>query len=334
MSGKRAVKAKNKLRVGFIMDPIGDINLETDTTIVLMLEAQRRGHKVLYFTPKNLWVERGEPRAALNPARVRLPKNPRSSHYSLGRPEQVPLSSLDLLFNRVDPPYTIEYVTMTQILSLVPPPTVVVNRPSGVLSANEKILAMRFPQLMPETLVTHEPKRLLDFLDQIGPKMIVKPLASYGGIGVFVVEKGHSNVRVIIETATKNGTEPVIAQRFLPVHKKGDKRIILLSGEPIGAALRLPPKTDHRANLHSGGRCVKTTITARDHELCAKIGPWLRREGLYMAGIDVVDNYLTEINVTSPTLVQQINQLQGVKLEERIMDYCEYLSESARAVIK
>ncbi|HUT55044.1 MAG TPA: glutathione synthase [bacterium] len=329
MSGKKAARP---LRAGFIMDPIADIVLASDTTFLLMLEAQARGHEVLYCTPADLYVENGAPRAPLCPARVRYPRSAAESHYSLGPETDAPLKSLDLLFNRVDPPYSIEYVTMTQILGLIPPPTVVVNRPSGVLGANEKILALRFPEIMPPTIVTHEPPRLLQFLDRLGGKMIVKPLAAYGGIGVFVVEKNHTNKNVIIETATRGGVEPVVAQQYLPVGKKGDKRVILLAGEPIGAVLRLPAKNDHRANLHSGGRAVKTELTARDRSICRAIGPWLRREGLYLAGIDVVAGYLTEINITSPTLVKQINETQGVKLEARIMDFCEYIAESARAM--
>jgi glutathione synthase len=320
------------LRVGFIMDPIADINLATDTTFLLMLEAQARGHEVLYLTPRDLRVEGGAPLAPLSSARVRYPRSASESHYDLGPARDAPLSSLDLLMNRVDPPYTIEYVTMTQLLGLVPPPTVVVNRPAGVLGANEKILALRFPELMPPTLVTPEPRRLLKFLDRLGGRMIVKPLQAYGGVGVFVVEKGHTNKKVIIETATDGGRVPVIAQQYLPVDKKGDKRVILLAGEPIGAVLRLPGKGDHRANLHSGGRAARTALTPRDRAICQAIGPWLRREGLYLAGIDIVAGFLTEINITSPTLVKQINETQNVKLEQRIMDFCEYLAGTARAM--
>jgi len=318
-----------RLKVGFLMDPIEDINLETDTTFLLMVEAQERGHEVVYMTPDTLRVEGGTPVANLCRASVEYPKSSKDSHFKLGKPAEAPLSSLDLVFNRVDPPYDIEYVTMTQILGLVPQPTVVANRPSGVLSANEKIMAMRFPELMAPTIIDKDLGRLSRFLIECGGKMVVKPLSAYGGVGVFVVEKNHTNKAVILETATKNGTEKVIAQKYLPVTAKGDKRIILLSGEPVGAMLRMPDKKDHRANLHSGGRSVKTKITKRDAQICRAIGPWLKREGIYMAGIDIVAGFLTEINVTSPTPVKQINELDGVKLETRIMEFCEYLSESA-----
>jgi len=325
-------KTNGKLRVGFLMDPIEKVNLETDTTMVLMMEAQRRNHQVLYFTPQDLYVREGRPAARMRSARVRYPRSPRSSHYTLGEEEDSQLSTLHILFNRVDPPYTIEYVTMTQTLGLIPPPTAVINRPSGVLSANEKILAMRFPQLMPRTLVSHRPELLLDFLERLGGEMVVKPLSYYGGIGVFLVEKTHTNARVILETATGGWTVPVVAQERLPVEKDGDKRIILLGGEPIGAMLRMPPKGDHRANLHSGGSSKKAAITDRDREICRAIAPWLRRQGLYLAGIDVISGLLTEINVTSPTLVKQINELDGVAIERRIMDFCQYLHRTSKEI--
>jgi glutathione synthase len=331
---KKRPGSKKRLKVGFFMDPIEKINLETDTTFLLMLEAQRRGHRALYFTPRDLRVENGAPTAPLAPVKVKYPKSPRESHYKLGKAKDTPLARLDLLFHRVDPPYTLEYVTMTQILGLIPPPTVVVNRPGGVLNANEKILAMHFPEIMPPTIVTREPERLDSFLDQAGGKMVVKPVESYGGIGVFVVRKNDTNRKVIIETATQDGAVPVIAQKFLPVNQHGDKRIILLAGEPVGAVMRMPAKSDHRANLHSGGTSKKTTITKRDLEICHTVGPWMRREGLYVAGLDIVAGYLTEVNITSPTLVKQINEAENTRLEERIMEFCEYLSESAKAMKK
>lgn len=331
----RAKKKKGgKLKVGFLMDPIEDINLETDTTLVLMMETQRRGHHVFYLRPEDVWVENGDPLAMMCRAKVRKPASPRSSHYSLGDRQAGSLSSLDLLFNRVDPPYSLEYVTLVQMLGLVSPPTVVVNRPRGVLEANEKILAMHFPGLMPPTIVSQQPERIKEFLAKSGPKIVLKDPGGFGGEGVVVVEKGHTNENVLIETMTKKGKKRVLAQKYLDVARTGDKRIIMLAGEPIGAMLRLPARGDHRANLHSGGRAANTAITQRDLDICKAVGPMLRREGLYLAGLDIVDGFLTEINMTSPTLVQQINRFEGVKLEERIMDFCTYLVDSARAMVK
>ncbi len=329
-----AGKKKSKLSAAFIMDPIEDMNVDTDTTLVIMLEAQRRGHELFYFTQDRLRVEHGRPVASMFPVRVRWPRSTGAKHFTLKEPVDRELSSMDLVFMRKDPPYTIEYVTALQVLHLVPPPTVVINRPRGVLLANEKLMAMHFPELMPATMVSRDPERLLKFLDRAGGKMIVKPVPEFGGLGVFLVEKDHTNKNAIIENATQGGTREVVAQEYLPVEKKGDKRIIMLAGEPIGAVLRMPAKGDHRANVHSGGSVKKTTITDRDGQICKQAGPWLRREGIYIAGLDIVAGMLTEINVTSPTLVQEINRTKGVKLERNIMEFCEYLAASAKAARK
>jgi len=330
MTPGRPKRKGDKLKIGFLMDPIENINLETDTTFVIMLEAQRRKHEICCFTPPDVWVEDGKPKASISSAKVRWPSSSRSTHYTLQPPKDTFLEKLDIVFNRVDPPYSIEYVTALQVLGLVPAPTVVVNRPRGVLLANEKILAMHFHEFMPPTMVTADKEKLMNFLKKCGGKMILKPLEGFGGEGVLLVEKDHTNTGSIIQSMTGGGRKPVVAQKYLPVEKDGDKRIILLAGEPVGAVLRMPPKGDIRANLHSGGKAVKTTITARDREICDAVGPFLRREGLYIAGLDIIAGKLTELNVTSPTLVQQINQFDGVRVEERIMDFCEYLSESAR----
>ncbi len=327
MSAKRNA---DNIKVAFFMDPIEDVNLETDTTFVLMLEAQRRGRSLFYFTPSETYMGAEGPAASLRPAKVRRPKSPGQTHFSLGPARETALLNMDLIFMRVDPPYNIEYVTQAQTLGMIAAPTVVVNRPRGVMLANEKLLAMLFPQLMPPTIITHDLSRLERFLDQAGGKIVVKPLLGFGGEGVMVVEKKHSNRRVILESMTKGGKVQVVAQKFMPVGRSGDKRIILLAGEPMGAVLRLPPSGDHRSNLHSGGKAVKTELTKNDLDICKAIGPFLKREGLYIAGIDVVAGKLTEINVTSPTLVRQINETQGLRIEERIMDFCEYLVLSAR----
>lgn len=295
-----------------------------------MLEAQARKHRLYYFTTREFRIENGVPAAALRPVRVKWPSSPAQSHYSLGKPEERTLSELDLVFMRMDPPYSIEYVSLCQALHLVPPPTMVVNRPRGILLGNEKFLALRFADLMPPTIVTHEPGRLREFLEQVGGKMVLKPLSGFGGEGVLVVDKDHTNREALLALATDNGKTAVLAQKYLPVTSEGDKRIILLSGEPIGAVLRLPRPGDHRANLHAGGSYRRTAITSRDREICARVGAWARREGLWLAGLDIIASRLTEVNVTSPTLVQQINELEGVRLEQRIMDFCEYLCETAR----
>ena len=330
MSKKKAGPGR-KLEIAFFMDPIEKINLETDTTFLLMLEAQARKHRVYYFTPREFRIENGAPAAALRPVRVKRPASPGQSHYSLRPAEERPLSELDLVFMRVDPPYSLEYVSLCQALHLVPPPTVVVNRPRGILLGNEKFLALRFADLMPPTIVTHEIGRLREFLERVGGKMVLKPLAGFGGEGVVVVDKDHTNREALLSLMTDNGKSAVLAQKYLPVTSEGDKRIILLSGEPMGAVLRMPRPGDHRANLHAGGSYRKAAITDRDREICSRVGAWARREGLWIVGLDIIAGHLTEVNVTSPTLVRQINELEGVNLERRILDFCEYLSETARA---
>jgi len=321
---------KESLTVAFCMDPIEDMNLETDTTFIIMLEAQKRGHKILYFTPELMEVEQGRPVAVMSEAMVKWPTKKAPDHYSLSKTKKTGLADTDLIFMRVDPPYDLDYVTALHILAMVQPPTLVVNRPGGLLLANEKMLALRFPELMPPTIVSRRPDKLLSFLEEVGGKMVLKPLPGFGGEGVVVVEKNHTNRKALVQMMTENGKQLVQAQKFLPVNRQGDKRIIMLSGGPIGAVTRMPAKGDHRANLHSGGSYKKAWLTEKDREICKTVGALLKREGLWIAGLDVVAGYLTEINVTSPTLLRQINELEGVKLEENILDFCEYLCRAAR----
>ena len=329
---KRKNQKAEPLRVGFVMDPIEELNLATDTTFLLMLECQYRGYEVYYIDPVDMRVENGDVHAELYRVTMHEVDDDDPDYYSIDAIEDGSLSSFDLIFNRVDPPYDIEYVTMTQMLGLLKPPTMVVNRPAGVLAANEKLLAMRFPELMPETLVTHDPERILAFLEEVGGKIVLKPLDGYGGNNVLVVERNHTNKSAIIDTLSEEGTEAVVAQKWMPVTSRGDKRIILLAGEPIGAVLRMPAEKDHRANLHAGGKARKAAMTKNDLEICKIVGPFLRNQGLFIAGLDIIAGKLIEINVTSPTLIKQINKLDKVKLEERIIDFCEYLVQSARTM--
>lgn len=321
---------KEHLKTAFCMDPIENMSLDTDTTFLIMMEAQKRGHKLMYFTPDRMEIEQGNPVALMAETSVKWPAKTSPSHYSLRKEKKTALADIDLIFMRVDPPYNMDYVTALQTLSMVRPPTVVVNRPRGLLLANEKMLALRFPELMPPTIVTSGRDRIMEFMEEAGGKIVIKPLPGFGGEGVVVVEKNHTNREALVQLMTDNGKQAVLAQKFLPVNQKGDKRIIMLSGEPIGALTRMPKKGDHRANLHSGGTYKKATLTEKDRDICKKTGELLKREGLWIAGLDVVAGFLTEINVTSPTLVRQINELEGVKLEERMLDFCEYLSRTAR----
>jgi glutathione synthase len=308
------------LTFAFVMDPIGSIDIRVDTTFVLMLESQRRGHRVLYVEPSDLGVgERGLT------ARVRQLTLRREigRHYELGAPETVALDDVaDVVFQRKDPPVDADYVVTTQMLTLCKR-ALVLNRPEGILAANEKLYALRFPELMPVTRVTRSIPELRSFLDELGGEMIVKPLDGRGGEGIFHVAKGDRNLVSILEQSTRFGTRPVMGQQYLPKVREGDKRILLVDGEPIGALLRVPPAHEHRANLHVGGRAAKTFLDADDRKIVEALTPSLRRDGLFFVGIDVIGGRLTEVNVTSPTGVQEIDALENASLEALVIDAVE-----------
>jgi len=324
------MKRSNPYRLAFFMDPLPGILPDQDTTFALMLEAQQRGHQVFYFTPNELQVRGGAPGAGLKQVQVFRPQKSGEPHFRLLAESEEALSSFDLVLMRVDPPVTIEYMILTQFLDLIPPPTVVVNRPLGLRAAGEKLFTLHFPDLIPPTLVTHRLAELKAFLQEVGGKMVTKPINARGGDEVFIVSASDPNLNVILEMATRNETRFTIAQKYLPAARQGDKRIIVLSGEPIGATLRVPKAGEHRANIHVGGVCKKTALTKRDRAICARLAPSLRQLGLHLVGADVIGGFLTEVNVTSPTGVQEIDRLDGVCLEARILDYFEWLVQTAK----
>jgi glutathione synthase len=225
---------------------------------------------------------------------------------------------------RKDPPFDLEYYFATQVLSLVDPThTFVINDPRGLREANEKLYALNFPTLIPPTLVTRDADRLKGFMGEMGGEMIVKPLDFAGGAGVFHLHRADRNLNALLETATVHGTRMVMAQRYLPEARTGDKRVIVLDGKPLGATLRVPREDETRANIHVGGTCEHAPLTLRDREICATIDPRLRADGLHFVGLDVIGDWVTEINVTSPTGVQEINTLDGVRLESQVIDFVE-----------
>lgn len=306
--------------MAFVMDPIECINIDKDTTFVLMLEAQRRGHEVWYGQVKDLFVTKALPYARLSAVTVAR----RSPHYSVISTDTVPLSYFDVIWMRKDPPFNLDYIYATYILGLADRDgTLVVNNPRGIRESNEKLYTLHFPALLPETLVSKDISSIKEFLREVGGEIVIKPLDSCGGEGVFYLKEGDKNVNVILENVTKGGEVFVMAQRFIREVEEGDKRILLLYGEPIGAVLRVSRSDDFRCNFHSGGRAEMTNITDRDMEICDIIAPKLRQDGLYLVGIDIIGGYLTEINTTSPTGVQEINRLHGVSLEARIIDFVE-----------
>jgi len=301
------------------MDPIESIDIRADTTFVLMLEAQQRGHRVLYALPEDLGVAGGEAVARVRP--VTLRREP-GRHADLGSPGTFRLDEADVVFQRKDPPVDAAYVTTTQILTLCRR-ALVLNRPEGVLAANEKLYALHFPELMPETRVTHSIPELLEFMRTLGGEMIVKPLGGRGGEGIFHLHSGDRNLLSILEQSTDFERRRVMAQRYIPDVRKGDKRILLADGEPLGAVLRVPSEGEHRANFHVGGSAAKADLDADDRRIVDRLAPRLRRDGLFFVGIDVIGGRLTEVNVTSPTGVQEINALEGRRLEADILDAVE-----------
>jgi glutathione synthase len=306
--------------LAFVMDPIGSVSIDEDTTFCLMLEAQARGHEVLYVDPADLSVSEGRTRARVTPVTLR---RERGNHVDLGASRTVVLDDeVDVAFQRVDPPVDSAYITATQLLELCRR-TLILNDPRSILAFNEKIWTIRYAELMPETIITRHAAELRAFQDAMGGHIIVKPLDGKGGEGIFQLVKGDPNVGSILEQATGFDTKWAMGQQFVPQVSEGDKRILLLEGEPLGAVLRVPPAGNVRANLHVGGQPVRTELNDADRRIVARVGPDLRAAGLFFVGIDVIGGKLTEINVTSPTGMQEIDRLDGVKLETRVLERLE-----------
>jgi len=313
------------LKIGVVMDPVEKINIDKDTTFVLMLEAQRRGHEVYFLEPDDLFVRGGTPCGRYR----RLTLARATPHYELGEYRTGPLDRFDSVWMRKDPPFDLKYFFATHLLSLIDPrKCFVMNDPRGLREANEKLYALRFPEQIPQTLVSSDRALLKAFLRELGGEMIIKPLDGCGGSGVFYLNEQDRNTNSILEAATDNGRRLIMGQRYLPEIRQGDKRIILLNGEPLGAVLRVPLEHETRGNIHAGGQCVKAEISDRDREICAALAPLLRADGLYFVGLDVIGNFLTEVNVTSPTGIQEINALDHVQLERNVVDFVEQRVES------
>jgi glutathione synthase len=307
------------LVVAIQMDPIESINIDADSTFVLALEAQRRGHTLYHYLPRRLTLRDGRLTARARPLEVR---RERGRHFALGEEETLDLAAMDVILMRQDPPFDMAYITATHLLEHVRDRVLIVNDPVSVRNAPEKLFATHFPALMPPTLITGDRDEIIRFRREHG-EIILKPLFGNGGAGVFRLGPEDENLNALLEVFTQLYREPIMVQRYLPEIRQGDKRVILVEGEPLGAVLRVPPQGEARANLHVGGRAEKTTLTPREREICAAIGPSLREQGLLFVGIDVIGDYLTEINVTSPTGIQEINRLDGVALEARVWDAIE-----------
>jgi glutathione synthase len=307
------------LRVAVQMDHISTVSIAGDTTFALSLEAQRRGHELWHYTPDRLSMLGGAVFARAEPMQVR---DVQGDHFTLGAAERIDLSQMDVVLLRQDPPFDMNYITTTHLLERIHPRTLVVNDPAWVRNSPEKIFVTEFPDLMPETLITKDPAEVDAFRRQYGD-IIVKPLYGNGGAGIFHLHEADRNLASLLEMFQQMFREPFIVQRYLKDVRKGDKRIILIDGEPVGAINRVPAEHDSRSNMHVGGRAEATELTAREREICAAIGPSLKERGFILVGIDVIGDFMTEINVTSPTGIREVSRFGGADIAALFWDAVE-----------
>ncbi len=307
------------LSVAIQMDPIEDVDINGDSTFVLALEAQKRGHTLFHYGPSDLSFVDGKIIANARPLKV---QREHGNHHSLGDVERIDLAATDVVLMRQDPPFDMSYITATHLLERIHPQTLVVNDPVSVRNAPEKIFVTQFDGVLPPTVISSDLREIKAFRDEY-KDIIVKPLYGNGGAGVFHLKPGDENLTVVHELFTQFYREPMIVQKYLPEVRQGDKRIILVDGEPVGAINRVPPEGESRSNMHVGGQALQSKLTIREQEICEIIGPSLKEQGLILVGIDVIGDYLTEINVTSPTGLQEINRYDDVKLEVGIWDCLE-----------
>jgi glutathione synthase len=312
------------LNVAVQMDPIERINIRGDSTFALLLEAQRRAHAVSYYTPDRLALRDGKVSASIRPLVVRDAAN---DHFSLGEPQLTDLSTLDVILLRQDPPFDLAYISTTHILERVRPRTLVVNDPAQVRNAPEKIFVTEFPDLMPPTLITRDLEAIKAFRAEQGD-IVMKPLYGKGGEAVFRVAREDMNFGSLYDLFVTMFREPWVVQKFLPAVKDGDKRIILVDGEFAGAVNRVPAPDDLRSNMVRGGVPKATDLSEREREICTRLGPSLRERGLLFVGIDVIDGFLTEINVTSPTGIRAVKNLGGPDIAALIWDKIEQKRKS------
>jgi len=307
------------LQFAFIMDPMEKVLPDKDTTLVLMLESQRRGHTLWHVLAEDLRLENG--RVAMNTRRVTVRRG--TPCYEYHETVEMPAADLDAIWLRTDPPFDMRYYETTLILDRAECDAVVINRPDGVRGANEKLYALRFPEVTPPSVVTADPEQIFSFVKDVGGEAVIKPVDAMGGFGIFRARLGDENLPSLTDYMTNEGRRRVFVQKFIDRVYEGDKRIILLDGEPLGAVLRVPRKGDFRGNIHVGGRVHKTELDDEDRRVIDAVRPRLKADGLWLAGIDVVGGQLTEVNVTSPTGVQEINHLNGTTIETHVIDFAE-----------
>ena len=307
------------LKVAVQMDHVSSITIKGDSTFALCLEAQRRGHRLFHYTPDRLSMRDGVVTARLEAMQL---AEEQGRHFTLGEPVRTDLADMDVVLLRQDPPFDMNYITSTHLLERLQPRTIVANDPAWVRNMPEKIFVTEFSDLMPETLITKDAAEVAAFRAEFG-EIVMKPLYGNGGAGVFHLTRDDRNLSSFMETFALLFREPFIVQRYLPDVRKGDKRVILIDGEPVGAINRVPSDTDARSNMHVGGRAEPADITDRDREICARIGPALRERGQLFVGIDVIGDYLTEINVTSPTGIREVRRFGGADIAALFWDKIE-----------
>ncbi|MGI9352782.1 MAG: glutathione synthase [Rhizobiaceae bacterium] len=308
-----------KLKVGIQMDHVSTIQILGDSTFALGMEAQSRGHSLYHWEPDRLQLRNGEVRAKIEQLDLRDDKG---DHFTLGEAVDTNLSELDVVLLRQDPPFDMSYITTTHILERIHPQTLVVNDPAAVRNAPEKILVTEFADLMPETLITRDFDAIASFRKEMGD-IILKPLYGNGGAGVFLLPESDMNFTSLLEMFDQQFREPLIAQRYLKEVRGGDKRIVLVDGEPVGAINRVPAENDARSNMHVGGRAEHSELTKREQEICERIAPTLKDQGFIFVGIDVIGDCMTEINVTSPTGIREVKKFSGTDIAALVWDAIE-----------
>ena len=302
------------------MDPMESIDIAGDSSFALALEAQERGYKLFHYEPKNLSLSQLKPVAKLQSLTV---QNVTGNHFSHGEQRVADLrTDIDVILMRQDPPFDMSYITATHILEHVHPHTLVINNPTNVRNTPEKLFVTHFENVMPPTLITSDEEEIFGFRKEF-KDIIVKPLFGNGGAGVFHIKPDDENLSSLIELHKTFYREPLMIQEYVPAVRQGDKRIILIDGKPVGAVNRVPAKGEARSNMHVGGKPMKCELTGRDIEICEIIGPSLKEKGLLFVGIDVIGNYLTEINVTSPTGIQEVSRFEDTNIASLIWDAIE-----------
>jgi glutathione synthase len=327
------------VKFAFIIDPIQRLDPGHDTSVALMEAAQALGHEVWLTQAAKLGVADGKAFAPLEQVHltpVQLQEGrwvAANDWFTLGDRALMPLEAMDAVFMRTDPPVTVPYLYATYILDYIDPAkTLVVNAPAGIRAANEKMYALQFSEAIPETIVSQDKSVIRQFVERKG-LAVLKPLGGKAGEGILILEAGDRNINSLIEISTDQGQVPVMVQTYLPEAKEGDKRIILLNGEPIGAVNRIPTGNEFRGNMAVGGRVAQTTITDREHKICTQLAPTLQRDGLFFVGIDIIGGYLTEVNVTSPTGIREIDRLDGMQLGQQVIEWVAHNRHASHAPV-